>query len=220
MKRRGALAGSLLLTTIAAFIIVAYGSRVGLFGAAGSSGEEPVSAASFPTPTAAPATEAPPQQPMVIDEYIYQDEYVQGGGGGGTGDGGAPAPSSSGRDGSAPPSHSSPQQTSPAPSAPSDAVAPPPQAEENDDSPPPASPGGQELEFSGTVVSSSGSSLTVQTSSGQLSMSIAGASVHGGALVPGVHVSVHATRLPDNSIVAREVEVGAGGSHDEDDDDH
>ena len=191
MKRRGALALALCLTTIVGFFIVAYGTHVGFFG--GRRGADDAAAQANPTPEPTPPPDAaPPAELQVIEEIVYQDVVVSdpgsgpaGGGSGGTSAGSAPQSSQT-----APPQASAP---SPAPTS-----APEPAPE----------PAGHTVEFGGRVTSVSGSTFTVDTRSGEFTVRIdAGTSVHG-EIEPGASVKVHGYQGADGIVTAKEVEVG------------
>jgi hypothetical protein len=196
MKRRAALAASLLLTTIAGFVIVAYGTREGLFGGgddgAGASPQVAAQPLNLPAvPTASPT-------PIIIEQIVYRDEYIAG-------------QSSSGDGADAP--TSPPPASPPATSAPGDTDQPPPPAadEGDDDAPPPALSPGQTLEFSGTITAVDADSMTVATSSGAVTVALLSQTeVHGGTPQPGLGVSVHARVLSDGTTAATEVEVHGG----------
>ena len=74
MTKRFALAGALFLTTVLGFTMVTLGSTTGLFGNDTPEGASADTASNGveATPTSPPAT------PLIIDEYIYSDEYVSG----------------------------------------------------------------------------------------------------------------------------------------------
>ena len=74
MTKRFALAGALFLTTVLGFTMVTLGSTTGLFG-----NDTPQGASADLASNALEATPtSPPATPVVIDEYIYNDEYVSG----------------------------------------------------------------------------------------------------------------------------------------------
>jgi hypothetical protein len=74
MTKRFALAGALFLTTVLGFTMVTLGSTTGLFGNDTPEGASADTASNGveATPTSPPAT------PLIVDEYIYSDEYVSG----------------------------------------------------------------------------------------------------------------------------------------------
>jgi len=209
MKRRAALAASLCLTTIVGFAIVVFGRQDGLFGAGDSSGGEAQAVAVVATDVPPPApTDVPQPTPIIIEQYVYRDEYVQ--------DLPAAQAPSGGTTSARTLSSAQPAPTTgaaaPAPTAP---AAPTPEG-----SAPPGSGSDQTSarvpsEFSGDVIALSGSEMTVLALGGQYRVALsAQTSVHGGRLSVGVSVQVHAQTLSDGSAVATEVEVASGESDD------
>jgi len=192
MKRRGALALALCLTTIVGFFIVAYGTHIGFFG--GRRGADDAAAQANPTaePTPPPAP-APPAEPQAIEEIVYQDVVVSnpGSGSAGGGSGGGSA------------SDAAPQSN---PTAPPQSSAPPP-APASAPEPAPG-PAGHDVEFGGQVTSVSGSTFIVDTRSGEFTVRLdASTSVHGGEIEAGASVKVHGYQGADGVVTAKEVEV-------------
>jgi hypothetical protein len=68
------MAAALLLTTVAGFIITSYGINSGLFGGRTEGAAKPApSQAARVAATASPA----PQDPRIVEQVVYRDEYVQ-----------------------------------------------------------------------------------------------------------------------------------------------
>jgi hypothetical protein len=196
------------LTVIVGFAIAALGKEAGLFGSSGSDGA-PEAAAEAPVvpPTALP-TVAPTATPIVIQQVVYRDEYVPGSSSSSGGDG------SSSRQSRAPPPAATSSGGGGATTAPTSPPAPPANT--------PADDGfhSQSAEFEGQIVSASGNQFVVSGEHGDYSMTVtAQTRVHGGALVAGAFVSVHARSIPGDVWVANEIEVhGGGGEHEEEGD--
>ena len=190
MKRRAALALALCLTTIVGFFIVGYGMQIGFLG--GDSGAGDAAAQADPTaePTQPPA--AAPSEPQVIEQYVYRDVYVSSPDSGSTnavaGGRGAPKP---------------PQETAriTQTKAPTPTVTPTPQQT------PEAAP--KSVEFTGEVTAVSGSTFTVDSRSGQFTVTIGPSTrVHGGSIEVGATVKVHGQQGTDGVVLASEIEVG------------
>ena len=188
MKRRAALALALCLTTIVGFFIVAYGMQIGFFGG----GDGPGDAAAQTDPTAEPTqppAAAAPAQPEVIEQYVYRDVYIA------SPDSGSTNAGASGTTAPKPPQEAAPLKASP----PAPTAAPAPQPT------PQTAP--KSVEFTGKITAVSGSTFTVDTGSGQRTVTLApNASVHG-ELDVGATVQVHGVQSADGSVVASEVEV-------------
>jgi len=194
MKRRAALALALCLTTIVGFFIVGYGMQIGFFGGGSGPGDAVAQADPTATPTQPPA--AAPSEPQVIEEYVYRDVFVSnsdegaasGGSASAAGAGAAPEPAAK----AAPATPENP----PAPTA-TTAPQPTPQAAL------------KSVEFTGEVTAVSGSTFTVDSRLGRLTVTLApDASVHGGSIEVGATVKVHGYQTADGDVVAQEVEVG------------
>ena len=191
MKRRAALALALCLTTIVGFFIVGYGMQIGFFG--GGSG--PGDAAAQADPTAEPTQPPPaaPAEPQVIEQYVYRDVYVAS-----SDSGTANAGTRGGTAAPKPPQETAPiTQTKP----------PTPTASPAPEQTPQTAP--KSVEFTGEVTSVSGSAFTVDSHSGQFTVTLAqGTTVHGGELEVGARVKVHGFQGADGVVTASEVEVG------------
>ena len=202
MTRRLGLAAALCLTTIVGFAVIVLGRQAGFFGGGASTEAQPL--AVLPSATA-PVPASP--TPIVIEQYVYRDQYY------------------SSSAGSAAPAGGSNSQTSPAnnTAAPPPAAAPNDPGDDEDDAPPPPSqppapaapPAASATEFSGEVIALSGSSMTVATGGGQTTVYlVSDTSVHGGTLAVGADVRVHSIRRSDGTLLATEIEVAtAGGEH-------
>lgn len=185
MKRRAALALALCLTTIVGFFIVGYGMQIGFFGGGNGPGDAAAQADPTAEPTQPPA--AAPSEPQVIEQYVYRDVFVSSPDAGATGGGGAPKP---------------PQETAPITQTkpPTATATPTPQQT------PQAAP--KSVEFTGEVTAVSGSTFTVDSRSGQFTVTIGPSTrVHGGSIEVGATVNVHGQQGADGVVSASEVEV-------------
>ena len=193
MKRRAALAVALCLTTIVGFFIVGYGKQIGFFGGGGDPGDAVAQADPTVEPTQRPA--AAPTQPQVIEEYVYRDVFVSNPGEAGPSSGSSSAASA----GLTPEPGAKPASaTRDNPPAPTATAAPQPT--------PQVAP--KSVEFVGQVTAVSGSTFTVDSQSGQFTVTLApNTSVHGGSIEVGVTVHVHGQQGADGGVVASEVEV-------------
>ena len=194
MKRRAALALALCLTTIVGFFIVGYGMQIGFFG--GGSGPGDAAAQADPTvePTQPPA--AAPSEPQVIEQYVYRDVFVSNPGEGAESTGSAGATG-----GEAAPNP--PQETAPI----TQAKPPAPTATPTPQQTPQAAP--KSVEFTGEVTAVSGSTFTVDSRSGQFTVTIDPSTrVHGGSIEVGATVKVHGQQGADGVVSAGEIEVG------------
>ena len=196
MKRRAALALALCLTTIVGFFIVGYGMQIGFFGGGNGTGDAAAQSDRTAEPTQPPAAAAP-AQPEVIEQYVYRDVYVSSpgegaastGSAGATGGGGAPKP---------------PQETAPI----TETKPPTPTATPTPQQTPQA---GESVEFTGEVTAVSGSTFTVDSRSGQFTVTIGpSTTVHGGSIEVGATVKVHGRQGADGIVSANEIEVGGG----------
>ena len=190
MKRRAALALALCLTTIVGFFIVGYGTQIGFFG--GSSGTSDAAAHTDPTAAATQPPAAAPSQPHVIEQYIYRYVFVS------NPDAGAASAGSAGSAGAGAalqPTAKAAPATQDAPPTPS----PPPQQTPQ---------AAKSVEFVGQVTAVSGSTFTVDSPSGQFTVTLApNTSVHGGVIRVGATVKVQGYQGADGGVMAIEVEV-------------
>jgi hypothetical protein len=205
MTRRLGLAAALCLTTIVGFAVIVLGRQAGFFGGGASTEAQPL--AELPSATA-PVPASP--TPIVIEQYIYRDQYYSSGS-----DGGDPAPASN---------TNSPTSNGSTAQAPASTPNPP----GDDDGPPPASPAPSQAtaappasttatEFVGQILALSGDSMIVSTAGGQTTAYLSSSTaVHGGALAVGANVHVHASRQSDGTLLATEIEVSAVGEHEDD----
>ena len=188
MTRRLGLAAALCLTTIVGFAVIVLGRQAGIFGGGASTEAQPLAELSTAAPT---VTQAPPA-PVVIEQYVYRDEYIAA----------PPAPN-----------NISTQPPASSPNEPGDDDAPPPASPAPSQPPAPAAA----TEFSGEVIALSGSSMTVSTAGGQTTVYLApDTAVHGGVLAVGADVRVHSIRRSDGTLLATEIEVSAGGEREDD----
>jgi len=189
MTRRLGLAAALCLTTIVGFAVIVLGREARFFGGGPSTEAQPLAELS----TAAPTVTQPPAAPVVIEQYVYRDEYIA-------------APPAANNTSTQPPASS--------PNEPGDDDAPPPASPAP--SQPPAAP--VTTEFRGPVVALSGSSLTVDDRRGQATVVLSpDTNIRGGVLSLGVIAKVHSRLQSDGTLLATEIEVSAGGAHEEDD---
>ncbi|MEX1253760.1 MAG: DUF5666 domain-containing protein [Dehalococcoidia bacterium] len=194
------------LTVIVGFAIVAAGKEAGLFGSSSDDGAPQAAAEAPVPPPTLPPTAAPTPTPIVIERVVYRDEYLPG--------------QSSNDDGGA--SSSSRHTNAPPPAATAGSGAPPsqpPATPASADNTPTAVDDGfhsQQAEFEGSIVSASENHFIVVGEHGEFPMTVtADTEVHGGALVVGAVVSVHAQSIPGGVWLANEIEVH-GGDHEDD----
>jgi hypothetical protein len=209
MTRRLGLAAALCLTTIVGFAVIVLGRQAGFFGGGASTEAQPL--AVLPSATA-PVPASP--TPVVIEQYVYRDQYYSSSAGSAAPAGGSNSQPAPANNTAAPPPASSPNSP----------------GDDEDDASPPASqppapaapPAASATEFSGQVIALSSGSMTVATEGGQTTVYLApDTSVHGGALAVGAGVRVHAIGRSDGTLLATEIEVAVSGGetepHDEDD---